>query len=162
MPRHLSAYLIGAVRHRHLALKRAALRRDSRYAAAVAVDAPAIGISEHSRRASEPPRVAEEYAAPGNAVRQFADLLTSRLTLEERHVLAWVGEGVPHRVIAEWLGITRDAAKKRVSRLTARVRRLATELSAELPPDVRREVDRLMQRTSAAGWRSHSGESDDG
>lgn len=162
MPQQLSAYLVRAVHNRHLLLKRAALRREKRYATAAAADAPAVAISEHSRRASEPPRVAEEYATQTSAVRQFAELLTSRLTLEERQLLAWIGEGVPHRVIAEWLGINREAAKKRASRLSQRLRLLANEVSAGLPSDVRREIDRLMVRTSRAGWRPHSGESDDG
>src|SRR3954466_9292897 len=65
MPQQLSAYLIRAVRNRHLALKRAAMRRDNRYAGAAAAEASPEGslvplVSEHTRRASEPPRVSEE------------------------------------------------------------------------------------------------------
>jgi DNA-directed RNA polymerase specialized sigma24 family protein len=161
MPQHLSAYLVGAVRNRHLLSKRAALRRDTRYAVAAAADR-AVAMSEHSRRSSDPPRVAEERVTQSSAVRKFAELLSARLTAEERQMLAWVGEGVPHRVIAQWLGISREAAKKRVSRLSQRVRRLAAELSSQLPLDVRREIDRMMERTSVAGWVPHSGESDGG
>src|SRR4051812_4781557 len=167
MPEHLSAYLVRAVRNRHLALKRAATRRERRYAAAAAADPVTDGvlsllISEHSRQAADPPRVSEEMATASSAVKQFGTLLSARLTNSEREMLAWVAEGVPQRVIAEWLGINREAAKKRIARLCKRLRAIACAVRDELPMDARREIDRLMRRTSAVTRNSHSGESDDG
>jgi DNA-directed RNA polymerase specialized sigma24 family protein len=167
MPEHLSAYLVRAVRNRHLALRRATVRRERRYAAAAAIDPVTDGVlsllvSEHSRHAADPPRVSEEMTPASTAVKQFGALMSARLTNIEREMLAWVAEGVPQRVIAEWLGINREAAKKRIARLCRRLRSLAAVVSEELPIDARREIDRLMRRTSAAAGHSHSGESDNG
>jgi DNA-directed RNA polymerase specialized sigma24 family protein len=165
MPHHLSAYLIRAVRNRYLALKRAAARRDRRYADAAGAEAEMVVgvlVSEHTRRASNPPRVAEEQSMTATGITRFAELLSARLTSNERQMLAWVAEGVPQRVIGEWLGINREAAKKRVARLCRRVRVLADEVSRALPAETRREIDRLMQRTVAASGHSRSGEDNDG
>jgi RNA polymerase sigma factor (sigma-70 family) len=167
MPEHLSAYLVRAVRNRHLAVKRAATRRERRYASAAAADPVTDGVlgllvSEHSREAADPLRVAEEAATASTAVKQFGELLSARLTKNEREMLAWVAEGVPQRMIAEWLGINREAAKKRIARLCRRLREMAVAVREELPMDARREIDRLMRRTSTAAGNSHSGESDDG
>jgi DNA-binding CsgD family transcriptional regulator len=166
MPEHLSAYLVGAVRNRHLHVKRATLRRDRRYASAAASASTTEGVldllvSEHSRRASDPSRVSEEVASTATAVTRFAELLSARLSIDERQMLAWVAEGVPQRVIAEWLGINREAAKKRIARLCRRMRGVGAELSQQLPAEARREIDRMMQRTTARSD-SHAGESDDG
>jgi FixJ family two-component response regulator len=76
-------------------------------------------------------------------------------------MLAWVAEGVPQRMIAEWLGISREAAKKRIARLCRRLRAAAPDVAALLPSADRREIDRLLRRASAP-MNSHSGASDDG
>jgi len=170
MPQHLTAYLIRAVRNRHLTLKRAAARRARRYADAAGHEPTgregegviALLISEHSRRASDPLRVAEEAVATSTAVTRFAERLSRQLTNDEHQMLVWVAEGVPQRVIGEWLGINREAAKKRIARLCRRLRNIASALTDELPVEARREIDRLLQRASAARRDSPSGETDDG
>ena len=164
VPQQMTAYLIRAVRNRHLALKRAAMRRDNRYAGAASAAASperSVGslVSEHTRRACEPPRVSEEQQPAPTGAMRLAELLSARLSEEERQMLAWVAEGVPQRVIAEWLGINREAAKKRIARLCCRLRGAAEALKAELPPDTRREVDRLLHRAGEKQGDSHSGES---
>jgi DNA-directed RNA polymerase specialized sigma24 family protein len=167
MPQHLSAYLVRAVRNRFLQQKRASLRRQIRYAHATDADTTAEGVmtglmSEHTRRASQPPRVAEETAQGSSALTRFAEAIGTRLTAEERQMLVWVAEGVPRRVIAEWLGINREAAKKRVARLCRRLRDVAAEASARLPLEERREIDRMIRRASEPRPNSRSGETDDG
>jgi DNA-directed RNA polymerase specialized sigma24 family protein len=164
VPQQMAAYLIRAVRNRHLALKRAAMRRDNRYAGAAAVDDSPEGsvgplVSEHTRRACEPPRVSEEQQTTPTGLTRLAQLLSARLSDEEQQMLAWVAEGVPQRVIAEWLGINREAAKKRIARLCRRLRAAVDALKAELPLDARREIDRLLQRAGDGRGDSHSGES---
>jgi len=164
VPQQMAGYLIRAVRNRHLALKRAAMRRDDRYADAAAVDDSPEGsvgplVSEHTRRACEPPRVSEEQQTTPSVLTRVAQLLSARLSDEEQQMLAWVAEGVPQRVIAEWLGINREAAKKRIARLCKRLRAAVDVLKAELPPDARHEVDRLLQRAGEERGDSHSGES---
>ena len=154
VPQQMAAYLIRAVRNRHLALKRAALRRDNRYAGA-----DGALVSEHTRRAGEAPRVSEEQQSTPTGVTRLGQLLSARLSDEERQMLAWVAEGVPQRVIAEWSGINREAAKKRIARLCRRLRADADALTAELSPEARREVDRLLQRAGNERGDSHSGES---
>ena len=164
VPQQMAAYLIRAVRNRHLALRRAALRRDNRYAGAAAAEGSSVGsagplVSEHTRRACEPPRVSEEQQSTPTGASRLGELLSARLSDEERQMLAWVAEGVPQRVIAEWLGINRETAKKRIARLCRRLRVATEALTAELPREARREIDRLLQRAGDPRGDSHSGES---
>lgn len=164
MPQQMAAYLIRAVRNRHLALKRAAMRRDNGYVGAADAEASSEGsigqlVSEHTRQACEPPRVSEELQTGTSGATRLAELLNARLSDEERQMLSWVAEGVPQRVIGDWLGINREAAKKRIARLCRRLRAVATALTAELPPDTRREIDRLLQRAGKKRGDFHSGES---
>lgn len=166
MPQHMTAYLVRAVRNRHLALKRAAMRRDNRYADAAAADVASEGgvgplVSEHTRRSCEPPRVSEELQTPPTGVTRLAQLLSERLSDEEQQMLAWVAEGVPQRVIADWLGINREAAKKRIARLCRRLRGAAAVLRVDLPPETRREIDRVLHRAGEERADSHLGESHD-
>lgn len=166
IPRHLSAYLMRALRHRFLEMKRASARRHRRHASAAGAqqnEGVLIGVmSEHARRASEPRCVAEETAQSASPIMRFARLLDARLTVDERQVLAWVGEAVPHRVIAEWLGISREAAKKRIARLCRRVRALGDEIGSQLAPNDRREVEHVLRRAEASRRVTRSGGTDDG
>jgi hypothetical protein len=50
------------------------------------------------------------------------DALLQIVTSDELQLLVWRSEGVPYRAIGQWLGINREAAKKRALRLTRRVR----------------------------------------
>ena len=158
VPLHLTAYLVRAVRNRFLELKRSTRRRDRRYAIDGAVGAV---MSEHAHRAADPARIAEEATVSSPAAR-FAEALGAHLTREEQEMLAWVAEGVPHRLIAEWLGITREAAKKRIARLCRRLRAAAGDATARLPLADRREIDRLMRRAGAPRHDAPTGERDDG
>jgi len=160
LPQYPTAYLVRAVRSRFLELKRASLRRDHRYAQAAASDTKLL-MSEHARRSSDPPRIAEERAEDRTPATHFARTLSAHLSTEEQQMLAWVAEGVPQRMIAEWLGISREAAKKRIARLCRRLRAAAPDVAALLPSADRREIDRLLRRASAP-MNSHSGASDDG
>jgi RNA polymerase sigma factor (sigma-70 family) len=167
LPQHLSAYLVRALRNRFLELKRAAERRRRRHASAVAGVVEREGVlmevvSEYARMASEPPRVAEDSEPASEAIARFAKLLDARLNRDERQMLTWVGECVPQRVIAEWLGITREAAKKRISRLCRRLRALTEEIRQQLSPDEQHEVDLLLRRAGASRRVTQSGGTDDG
>ena len=160
LPEHLTAYLVRAVRSRFLELKRASLRRERRYAHAAGPDGTIL-MSEHARRACDPARVAEEAADLNTPATRFARELSVHLSTEEQQMLAWAAEGVPQRMIAEWLGINREAAKKRIARLCRRLRIAAPAATARLSREERREIDRLLRRASAP-MNSHSGASDDG
>jgi DNA-directed RNA polymerase specialized sigma24 family protein len=167
MPAHLSAYLVRAARNRHLALRRAAARRDHRYASAVG-DAPQDDgavltlMSAHTRDSCAPPRVAEELQPLPTPMARLAELLSAHVSIDDRQLLAWVAEGVPQRVIGEWLGISREAAKKRVARLCRKLRQTTLQLCAELPPEQRRAIEHVLRRAAQGAGKSHRGESDDG
>jgi RNA polymerase sigma factor (sigma-70 family) len=167
VPHHLSAYLVRALRNRFLELKRSAERRRQLHVSAAEVRVDGEGVlmqlvSEYARSASEPPRVAEDHEPTSHAIARFARLLDARLGREERQMLAWVGESVPQRVIAEWLGITREAAKKRISRLCRRLRALTDEVRQQLSPNERHEVDLLLRRAGVTRRVTQSGGTDDG
>lgn len=159
MPSHLTAYLVRAVRNRFLELKRSTRRRDRRYAVDGVVGSV---MSEHARRAADPTRIAEDARSLSTPATRFAEALGARLTEEEQQMLAWVAEGVPHRLVAEWLGITREAAKKRIARLCRRLRAAAGDATARLPLADRQEIDRLMRRASTPRYNAHTGDRDDG
>jgi len=167
LPQHLSAYLVRAVRNRHLTIKRAESRRDHRYASAASADVTAEGavlslMSQHSRQACHPARVAEEHSPAGTSFSRLAELLAAHVSAEERQLLAWVAEGVPHRMIGEWLGISRDAAKKRIARLCRKLRQMAMVLSESLPAEDRRVIEHVMWRATAGAGKSHTGENHEG
>jgi DNA-directed RNA polymerase specialized sigma24 family protein len=167
VPQHLSAYLVRALRNRFLQLKRSVERRQRHHLTTAEAAHEGEGVlielvSEYARRASEPPRVGEGSEATSRAVARFARLLDARLSREERQMLGWVGEGVPQRVIAEWLGITREAAKKRISRLCRRLRSFTDEIRQQLAPNEQHEVDLLLRRAGASRRVTHSGGTDDG
>ena len=166
IPQHFSAYLVRALRNRFLELKRAAERRRRHHASAADGHAEHEGVhvgvmSEHARRSSEAPRVSEERT-PALGVARLGMLLSAKLTPDERQMLAWVAESVPQRVIAEWLGISREATKKRISRLCRRLRAASEALVRELPPNEQREIYTLLRRAGVAGRITQSGDTDDG
>ena len=106
-PINLSAYLIAAVRHRFLRLKRTEARRAKNYDAA-AEDRSGEWVvstvcSEAALRDSVGPDDADAMAAP-TALHRLAAELREGLTVEEESILVWLSEHVPHTQIAEWLG----------------------------------------------------------
>jgi DNA-directed RNA polymerase specialized sigma24 family protein len=151
LPASLGAYLVRAVRNRHLRLKRAAARRDRHYASAS--DASAAGsarqivaslCSESAIRASEGPASDETGASSGLA--RLAATLREELSEDELLLLTWRGAGVPHRQAAEWLGITYDAAAKRVARISQRLRAIAQLRAATFPSEEQPELERFFRR----------------
>jgi hypothetical protein len=76
-------------------------------------------------------------------------LLSAELSTEELQLLIWVAEQIPRRDIAGWLGISYDAAKKRIARLSFRVRQLAVSSSARLTDAERDYVKRFLRRAGA-------------
>jgi len=127
---NIRGYLVTTLRHRVLALRRAAARRHKRNGLLVTSDGEGVVLalcSEQAVRDSSGVHVAGEYEAgeEQRVVELLMRAILRQLTGEERALLSWTAEGVPHRLIAEWLEIRYDAAAKRVARLMARLRRLA-------------------------------------
>jgi DNA-directed RNA polymerase specialized sigma24 family protein len=156
VPTRLRAYLVGAVRKRHLALRRSGARRRRWYEEAAG---SVMGITdggepvvrslcaESTIAACRGPDVAD---LPGphesTALQQLALALEGELDAETRRILTWLGQAVPHRQIAEWLGKSYDATTKQIWRLCRRLERAAPIYAATLSPSTQRELERFFRR----------------
>lgn len=65
---------------------------------------------------------------------------------DERQLLSWVGQRVPYSLVAEWLGISRTAAIKRVGRLRDRLIEAALRFGASLDAADVSELARFLRR----------------
>ena len=164
-PRSLAAYLVAAVRHRWLKVRRGELRRARREGDLFCGGGAPIGdatpvlralCSAHSLRVSEGPELAEPSRS--SAVELLATRVAAELSEQDLLLLTWVAEGVSRRQIAEWLGVGYEAARKRVLRLAHRVRDLAATRAATLDAVERAEVVRRLPRPAAARARGAVGE----
>jgi len=148
LPVNLSAYLVKAVYHRYLRVKRSLNCRE-RYHAAAATHRTGEWIvpslcSESALRSSAGPDAATNDSS--SALARFASDLDTRLTDEERSILHWIAQGVSHREIAEWIGSSYDATTKRIWRLCRRLRADAPRCAAQYEPAERSEVERFLRR----------------
>jgi DNA-directed RNA polymerase specialized sigma24 family protein len=100
--------------------------------------------SEASLRAAGGPLWETVPLAAG--VERLASMLEEGLTEEERMLLAWVSAHRPQTQIAQWLGVSYPAAKKRLERLRARLSDLAKQYQHSLSGQDRRDVDRFFAR----------------
>jgi DNA-directed RNA polymerase specialized sigma24 family protein len=148
LPASLGTYLVRAARNRHLELRRAAARRDRYYASASAPNVAEHVVvslcSESTLRASE--GADRPDVAASSALARLAGILSAELSEDEILLLSWRSAGVPHRQIAEWLGITYDAAAKRVTRLAHRLRAIAQLRAGSFPAEERPELGRFFRR----------------
>jgi hypothetical protein len=94
-----------------------------------------------------------DAAAPSMspALERLAQALVQPLTDDERQLIGWESNMIPHRTIAAWLGLSHAAATKRIWRLRARLREVALRYSETLAPAERREVERVINRNAATG-----------
>jgi DNA-binding CsgD family transcriptional regulator len=107
--------------------------------------------SDASLRAASPGGEGGEERL-SRALQGLTDALDGVLTDEERQMLAWLGERVPQREIAAWLGIAHGTARQRVSRLRARLHRVATDYVATVRDQAERlELTRFLRRASGVG-----------
>jgi DNA-directed RNA polymerase specialized sigma24 family protein len=152
VPRRLDAYLIRAVRNKYLYSKRAASCRDRNHLAASDQRSGEWFIpttcSEDARRASAGPD-GERLEISDTLLRLARDLVGG-LSDEERAILNWVGEGVPRRTIATWLGVGREACAKRIWRLCRRLRAEAAKHTESYDGRARLEVERFLRRARRA------------
>ena len=154
VPAQLRAYLVGAVRKRHLALKRSSARRRRRHeeAAYDAYVASESGTTRVVRSVCAESTIAASCGAsmnepsPPSALEQLATAMSTELDEETIRLLSWIGRAVPHRTIAEWLGKSYDATTKQIWRLCRRLERAAPQHAAALPPEVQRELERFFRR----------------
>jgi DNA-directed RNA polymerase specialized sigma24 family protein len=148
-PVSLGAYLIAAVRHRYLRLKRSDLcRQRNQSAASEDCSGEWVVTSLCSEDALRRSAGVHADSITSNAIQRLSIDLRRALTAEEEAILVWVGERVPHSEIAKWLGISYDACTKRIWRLCRRLRSETTARRAHYSAAEQRELDRFMRRAS--------------
>lgn len=149
-PAKMAAYLTRALYNELTDARRALQARVSREEDAVdwsdrARDRAVTSVvSEYTVHACLPADTARLQLAPG--LERLAAALVQPLSDDERLLIGWEGSMIPHRTIAEWLGISRGAATKRIWRLRERLRGLATAHIRSLAPTERSEVGRFVLR----------------
>jgi RNA polymerase sigma factor (sigma-70 family) len=140
-PRSLPAYLARSLRNRMLNGSRDRARAERRfgvYPGSAGDGALAAGCSEHALRTSDGP---PEAAPLSPALQRLAAALEASLTGEERLLAVWMSHLVPQQEIAEWLGIARKAAAKRIERLRERLQLAALKhIEGVGAADERREL----------------------
>jgi DNA-directed RNA polymerase specialized sigma24 family protein len=153
VPTQLRAYLIGAVRRRHLALHRSGTRRRRWYEeaarSALCTNDGREGVvpsvcAESTIAASRGPDALESGEL--SAVQELALAMDHELDDETRRILAWIGQSVPHRQIAAWLGRNYEATTKQIWRLCRRLERAAPAYAATMSPVAQQELERFFRR----------------
>ena len=152
LPGSVAAYLVTALRHRALNMRRDRARRMQRCDDALdTVGAPGewavVSLcSEATVRASRSPDWDTPSMSP--ALVGLAAALDQKLSDDERRLLGWLAHYIPQRQIATWLGISHAAVAKRVERLRARLRVDAERYVAEQSPVEQSELHRFFQRVA--------------
>lgn len=148
LPASLGAYLVRVLRNQRLQEQRAATRRAHYYSTAGDADtadrAAASLCSESTLRASEGP--VDDNSLASRSLVRLAACLRAELSEDDLLLLTWRSAGIPHRQVAEWLGITYAAAAKRVARLSQRVRAIALLSADRFPREERSEIARFFKR----------------
>jgi DNA-directed RNA polymerase specialized sigma24 family protein len=153
VPTQMRAYLVGAVRKRHLAVRRSSARRRRWYEeAANGAWCTSEGhetvvrsaCSESSIAASRGPERTE--TPEPTALEQLAIAMAGELDVDARRILVWLGRSVPHRQIAAWLDKSYDATTKQIWRLCRRLERAAPTYAARLSPAAQHELERFFRR----------------
>jgi hypothetical protein len=153
VPHALGPYLVTAFRRKTFAAHRQRVVRERLQTAASdevggAGQRALLGAcSEASVRATYGP--AWEPALLPPVLERLVAMLEQAVSVDERELLSWVGRRVSYSTIAEWLGITRSAAVKRVTRLRARLVEAAMRFGGSLEREDRAELVRFLRRTGA-------------
>lgn len=151
-PRSLAGYLVTALRRRVLNLHRSA-RRDAARASQVddidqllvasAAPAPDARLDAHDDDGTDGAD-GGAHDIEGDAMDGIMRALLAQLAEDDRQLLGWLGEHVPQREIAAWLGVTHDAVRSRAKRLRARLRESVRRQAAALPPAARALVEQRL------------------
>jgi RNA polymerase sigma factor (sigma-70 family) len=148
-PRHLTRYLVAALRNRarngHRDSHRRLATREQAYSARAGQMVVAESHSAYGLRAAEP---LDTDAPPATRapIARLAERFIAVLSREEMTMLIRVGRHLPLREIADQLGISYGAARVRLHRLRERVRKDVIEHVNTLKADERRELERFFRR----------------
>ena len=152
-PASMAAYLTRALRNRLTDAGRAREARTAGEGSGADRNNPAMNrvvtsaVSRYSVDACAPAGMAPTGLPRG--LERLAAALVRPLTDEERLLVTWEGNMIPHRTIAAWLGISRAAATKRIWRLRTRLREAAAVYASSLPPREQDEIVRFVDRRRA-------------
>lgn len=157
LPQNPRMYLLSALRHKLLNLKRGRERRRRVVAEAARAHygdgdvsgggETAAACSEHMMHTSRGPEW--EGAPLPRVLERLSSRLSEDLRPDERQLLVAVAENIPQREIAEWLGVSYAVARKRLERLRARLTNVAMHYTNSLEPDDARELQRFFHRCRA-------------
>lgn len=159
-PRNLGGYLCTVLRNHARMVRRGELRRERHQGDAATVlygeHVVRSVCSEHAIRASAGPLLALVDDAGDRTVAQqariaLATALRAYLSDDDRRLIAWVEDAVPCREVASWLGISYEAAAKRITRLRQRLRVQAAACIAQLDAPLRRELAHLLPSLADCG-----------
>jgi DNA-directed RNA polymerase specialized sigma24 family protein len=154
-PKEMAAYLARVLHNRLVDVSR---RRGGREATQHGVaDSSDVDVA---RLIAAPDTADSTASSMSPALERLARALVDPLTDEERQLIGWESNMIPHRTIAAWLGVSHAAATKRIWRLRARLREVALRYSASLASAEHREIMRVIRRNEAAesGRRSEAAE----
>lgn len=167
--RSVANYLVRALHNRVLNERKKARRDERRTATAAARDAPDCGdgeraviavMSEFAMRAARGNEVqnidgsddssdassdaaSDADSAWRAAVRRLGAALQGEMSEDEDRIMAWLGDRISQRDIAEWLGASYDAIRTRVSRLRAELAEATERHERSLPAPERVIVERI-------------------
>ena len=146
-PRSLGGYLVTALRRRLIDRHRRRLVRR---------DVVPLDEVRDARLADAAPHDAETAAADeaSVALAALARHLEAHLDETDARMVLWLGERVPQRLIAEWVGMSHGALRTRVSRLREALRQVARPYIATLDGPERAEVARFFRRAAPAAART--------
>ena len=136
VPGSLTGYLVTSLRRRVVNLVRDAQARARRL--------DGLAVEMGSTPAGDGGATADPAAPVPRAIAELARILDQHLKDDERQLLAWLGDRVPQREIAEWVGSSYGAVRVRVLRLRERLREVARRHAATLPPDERVLLERYL------------------
>lgn len=148
-PENMAGYLLRALNFHRRTVERDAKRREERYHRAAEPDQPEGAVlslcSEASVRYSAGPINDNENPTQG-ALERLCKLLRQSLGEEDSQILTQLADGLPQREIAEELGLTYEAGRKRIQRLCLRVRAMVPTIARQLSSTDRAHLERVLRR----------------
>jgi len=151
VPRHLTRYLVAALRNRarnrYRDLRRRVATRENAYSEAGMRGEMVVAEchSEYGVRASGAPD-SDDPSHTRGSIRRLAAAAARELTRDEMVMMICIERHAPLREIADQLGITYGTARVRLHRLRARFRKLAVEYLRGLKSDERHELQKFFRR----------------
>lgn len=148
-PDNMAGYLLRALNFHRRTLERDAKRRENRYQRAAEPDqaegAIVSLISEASVRYSAGSPDDDGDPTQG-ALQRLCALIRRSLGEEDSKILMQLADGLPQREIAEGLSLSYEAGRKRIQRLSARLRTLVPSVTKQLSTTDRAHLERLLKR----------------